>query len=515
MNNKIKWLIAALVVFFGCIIVLGIGYAFRSQLCENGMTLACNVGVAQVEEPVTEEIPSNCSIENLHTMPDSTNMVFSADVSCPNGVESVTYSYQMINGARVDLPSLDAAHMNDGARVPLANLAVGQYQMYATVMETGANVAVTEAMDFKVETQTAATPEFTAEPSVTPSPTFTSTPTHLPFGQVIVTADKSEISLGESVTLTVVLTGDVVCTWSDGTTVISGATKVITPTEAGPHRYGFSPDAESKCEDSNGINITSSVSVTVNPAAVVTATATPTTGGSTSSNVTVSGNTISGTIPGGTWSVSNVPEKTTPWRVFSAGDQWGATKTLEGMENVLRDPGVLTTEDCTDTNVSATCSLRDEIQETLDVNVTYEFQLPEASEQGFGYNMVTCKYCTIVMPDGVEITVSADEVTGWIIYVGGPLNADANTPNDGNLKVIMPKDTFNPGFTTWTLLPPGQGISVDYTMQNVAAGMDHECGNDGCPRMALLSYLSADQSVSVVYFEEADMNVHPVFTNWK
>lgn len=348
MNNKTNWLIAALIVFFGCIIVLGVGYAFRSRLCENGMTLACNVGVAQAEEPVTEEIPSSCTIANLNAMPDATNMVFSADASCSNGVEWVVYSYQMLNGVRADQAPLDAAHKDDDVRVPLTNFVTGSsYQLFVSVLEIGATTPITEAKDFKVEAPAAVTPEFTAEPSATPTPS--PTPTHLPFGTVTLTTDKDEIDLGDSFTLTVVLAGDVTCTWTDGSTVVSGATKVITPTVAGSQRYGFSPDATSKCVDSNGINITSFVSVTVNPALAITATATPSVAASNSAASKRETFNFdypnAGTITGENFTISGLPVSVDPSNVLVATGSftntlgWGSQMSVAAPGTLLVGPG--------------------------------------------------------------------------------------------------------------------------------------------------------------------------------
>lgn len=313
-------------------------------------------GDAATEAPVSaDQVPSNCSATNLHAMPDVQNMVFSADVSCPAGVQSVVYGYQMVNGQRVDYPPFDSAHLSDDLRVPLNTLPVGNYQMFVTVLEIGADVPVTESIDFKVEAPAAATPSptntplpTTEVPSLTPTPSFTPTPTHLPFGTVTLTTDKTEINLGDSFTLTVVLAGDVTCNWSDGSAVVSGATKVITPTATGSQRFGFSPDAPSKCKDSNGVNITSAVTVNVNPAIAVTATATPatSTSGAVSNSVASKRETFNfdypnaATITGENFTISGLPASVDPANVLVAAGSF--TNTLGwGSQMSVADPGTL------------------------------------------------------------------------------------------------------------------------------------------------------------------------------
>jgi hypothetical protein len=244
---------------------------------------------------------------------------------------------------------------------------------------------------------------------------------------------------------------------------------------------------------------------------------------------THAGTTLSGTIPGGTWTCSGCPNQTDSWREFVAGDEWGSTDPMLGLENSVREPGVETkSEDCKNLSVSQFCSDDADVQITAYTDATYEFELPEASEQGFGWNMFTGGYMKLVMPDGVEIEVDSDEETSWIVYVGGPLNADLSTPHDGNLEIKLvgndqstvrdeneDDENFNSGFTMRTMLPPGQAVSKNYTLANVIAAMTHECGNDGCNRVAILVYLMEDQSVSVVYINKSDMIVNPAFANWK
>jgi hypothetical protein len=248
------------------------------------------------------------------------------------------------------------------------------------------------------------------------------------------------------------------------------------------------------------------------PAATSVASTPVTTAPTTVNTTPKTGSNLSGNIPGGSWSVSGPPQSVTVRKVAAVGTS-DVRKVIPGLENVVADPGVLTTEDCAeaDKNISASCSLRTNVQKTFESSPPAYLELPEADpKEGAGSVMVTGGSFELWLTDGTVITVNSEEDVSWIALIRGPNKADGNTPSDGNRSVIVKK--FNPGFTMGTILNPGQWISADYIEQQAIAAMAYECGNDGCVGgVGVIAYDTYDETVSVSFFKNG---WEAQFTNW-
>lgn len=224
------------------------------------------------------------------------------------------------------------------------------------------------------------------------------------------------------------------------------------------------------------------------------------------------------TLGGANWSVSGAPERATPEKVANMNisvSEGGQTRTIEGLEFIAAEPGVLTTEDCVkaDESVSALCSLRPNVQKTFESNPPAFWLIGEGDpKEGRAYLMLTGAQIELKLPDGVTINAErGGEDHSWLILLRGKMG-DGTTPGDGNLRVEI--SDYDAGSTMATRLPAGQYVSADYLEQNVNAAHGKECGNDGCKVVSVLAY-DVETGALTVGSHSKETGWKTEFTNWK
>lgn len=206
----------------------------------------------------------------------------------------------------------------------------------------------------------------------------------------------------------------------------------------------------------------------------------------------------------------NVPsEGVDPFKLATRRD--GQTAMITGAHHMVAEPGGRTTEDCVeaDADPSALCSLRTNVQQTFVTDGPSRWLLPEGSDMGVGILVFTGPTMVIELADGREIVLErGEEDHSYLVVVGGA-DGDGETPGDLNNRVTISE--YDAGSTMVSTIPPAQFLSFDWTLQNVDAALNNECGNDGCRYVTLVA-VDINGAVTVVTFSTGEAQI--VASNW-
>jgi hypothetical protein len=218
-------------------------------------------------------------------------------------------------------------------------------------------------------------------------------------------------------------------------------------------------------------------------------------------------NTFLTTAPhSGTISI-NVPVKDV--KPFKLALNSNGQAMLTGAHHVVAEPGGRTTEDCreADSDPSALCSFRSNVQKVFTTDGPEYWLLPEGSNMGPGHVIITGATMLVELPDGRVISLErGDEDHSYMLIISGT-DGDGTTPGDQRIKI----SNFDPGSTMVTSIPPSQFVSLDYVLQNVKAAMNNECGNDGCKFVTLVA---VDSKGAVSVFAFSGDGAELVASNW-